>query len=112
MIVFAVCPIPLLFIAWRTCLKRKELTTPSRLTLLLLATCSHMWLVIGMWLPALLGASYSNIRFAIIDANFVVMLACSISILLIKGTDKVLLAIASIITTALWSLVAAVNVAG
>lgn len=109
-VALAAIPAPLLFRAWYKIFASNDFVSTLRLLLVLLATASYTWAVLGMWFPKLLGAYYSNLRFVVIDGNWVVMLACSITVFLPKGSDKISLGIACILTTVLWTLMAAVNV--
>ena len=63
----------------------------------------------GMWFPSFWGDYHTNVRFVIIDVNFVVMLACSIAAFWSKGNGKAMLVIAGILTTILWSVEGAIN---
>ena len=108
-LLLAASPVPLLLLSWY-----RSFSAPSRLgtrwwLLLSVATSSHIWLILGMWSPMFLGQTYSNVRFAIIDVNCVVVLGCSIGIFLSKGDNKMPLGIACILTTVLWIFVGAVN---
>jgi peptidoglycan/LPS O-acetylase OafA/YrhL len=76
---------------------------------LITATSSHIWLVLGMWFPFFWGDYHTRVRFAIIDINFVVMLGCSIAAFRSKDKGKVLLIIACLLTTVLWSFEGAIN---
>ena len=109
MVALAAIPIPLLLAAWYRSFSSPGVVGIIRLILLIVATGSHLWLILAMWVPMFLGDSYSNVRFAIIDVNFVMMLGCSIWALLSKGNGRVMLGIAGCLTTLLWSLVGAVN---
>jgi hypothetical protein len=107
----AASPILLLLVAWY---RSVSLSSPAvgrslRLILLVVATSSHIWLVLGMWFPVFWGDYHTNVRFAILDVNFAVMLGCSITAFWSKGNGKVLLLIAGVLTTLLWSVEAAIN---
>jgi hypothetical protein len=110
-VALAAIPVPLLFRAWYKGFSSNDFASTLRLLLVLVATASYIWLVLGMWFPKLLGSYYSNFRFVIIDGNWLVMVGCSIIVFLSKGSNKMPLGIACILTTVLWTLVAAVNVA-
>jgi hypothetical protein len=79
-----------------------------RLILLVIATTSHVWLLLP---GAFLGPSYGRVRFSIIDINAIVMLACSITAFLSKGKGKIPLGVAGLLTTWLWAITGAINVA-
>jgi hypothetical protein len=102
-------PIPLLFLAWYRSLSSPGVTRSLRQILLIAATTSHVWLVLGMWFPSFWGDYHTNVRFVIIDVNFVVMLACSIAAFWSRGSGKALLVIAGFLTTTLWSIEGAIN---
>jgi len=60
---------------------------------------------------AALGPSYSGIRFSIIDINALVMLICSVTAFLSKGKGKIPLGVAGLLTTWLWAITGAINMA-
>ena len=105
----AASPMPLLFLAWHRFISASKPAGTLWLILLIGATSSYVWLLLGMKFPALFGESYSKARFAIIDVNFVVTLGCSIAALWSKGNRKVLLGIACLLTTLVWSIEGAIN---
>jgi hypothetical protein len=112
MMAFSVGAIPLLFLAWRWCLRAASGDVSTlRLILLIIATCSHAWLLLAMKFPQFLGASYSTVRFSIIDVNFLVMLACAITAFRLRVKGKILFGVACLLTTWLWGIVGAINIA-
>jgi hypothetical protein len=76
--------------------------------LLVIATASHAWLLLP---GAALGPTYSGLRFSIIDINALVMLICSITAFLSKGKGKIPLGVAGLLTTWLWAITGAINMA-
>lgn len=99
LVVLAAIPLPLLLVSWFAPSASRGLV---RKLLLIAATCSYIWLVLAMKFPAFLAESYSRGRFAIIDANFVVMVVCSV--VAFRGGEgrKVVFGLACILTTLMW----------
>jgi hypothetical protein len=76
---------------------------------LIAATGSYGWLVVAMKFPIFLAASYSGGRFAIIDVNFLVMLACSIVAFRGKERRNVAFGFACVLTMMMWGALGAIN---
>jgi hypothetical protein len=73
------------------------------------ATGSYAWLALAMKFPIFLAESYSRGRFAIIDLNFVVMLACSIAAFRGRERGKVAFGFACVFTMMMWGVLGAIN---
>jgi hypothetical protein len=109
MIVLAVIPMPLLLVAWLGWFPPSATLSAARMFLLIAATGSYVWLVLAMTFPTFLAASYSRGRFAIIDANFVAMVVCTIAAFRGKERRKVVFGIACVLTTVMWGVLGAIN---
>jgi len=109
MVVLAIIPTPLLLIAWLGWLSPSASVSAVRMFLLIAATTSYIWLVLAMKFPAFLGETYRRGRFAFIDANFVVMVVCSVAAFRGKERRKIVFGLACVLTTVMWSVLGAIN---
>jgi hypothetical protein len=110
MLTLLIGAIPLLCIAWIRSYSPPKTLSTVRLVVLVVASMSHAWLLMSWWSPdVFLRESYSNIRFAIIDAHFLLMLGSSVAAACSTGRGKAPLVLACCFTTSLWSFVAAIN---
>lgn len=109
MVILAVVPTPLLLLAWLRWLSPSASVRAVRMLLLIAATSSYVWLLLAMKFPTFLAGSYSRGRFAIIDANFVVMVGCSIAAFRGKESRKGVFGVACVLTTVMWGVLGAIN---
>ena len=105
----AAIAILLLALTWMAWLSPRASVSKHRVLLLIVATGSYLWLVLAMKWPTLLREPHSISRFAIIDVNFVAMLACSIAAFRGHERRKNVLGFAGLLTTYLWFVQAAIN---
>jgi hypothetical protein len=111
MVTLLIGNVPLLVIAWIRSYLSPKVLNRLRPILLIVTSLSHAWLLLSWWLPGFfLRGSYTNTRFAIIDVNFVLMLASTFAAVISKGRGQVPLAIACSFSMLLWALVGAINV--
>jgi hypothetical protein len=107
MIALAGAPVPLFALAWAWSIRDAKLH--RSFWVMGIGTASIAWAILAWNLPWALGPSHSRLRYAIIDANFFAILACSVIAFRSKGTSQRIAGAACLATTLLWGLIAAVN---
>ena len=105
----AAIAILLLALTWMAWLSPRASVPKHRMLLLMVTTASYLWFVLAMKWPTILAEPHSFSRFAVIDVNFVVMLACSIAAFRGHEKRKNALGFAGLLTTYLWHVQAAIN---
>jgi hypothetical protein len=76
---------------------------------LYIASLSLIWFVAAARFPLALGRYYSTLRYTVILANLLVMLACTVVVFVRKSRLRGPLGLACLILTVIWFLVAAIN---
>jgi hypothetical protein len=112
MIIVATIPAALFLIVWRKTLIGRKSERRVSLVLMGVATLSYAWLVLAMaFNDVFLGSSYSTLRYAIIDLNFVATVVCSIAAAWAPERMRVFLVVSSGVTAFVWGVVGAINAA-
>jgi hypothetical protein len=73
------------------------------------ATVSFVWLIVAVFVQVMLAGYYTNLRFALIYANVLAMLAFAIIALMNKARRSLPTAVACLMLSVLWFFVAAIN---
>ena len=76
---------------------------------LAVASGSHAWLLLGIWIPLLWGDYHSTRRFVIMDVNMAAALLAALVCLKSASGTRALMFTASTLTCILWYLEAAIN---
>ncbi len=80
----------------------------ERSALLLLASASYGWILLGLFFPWTMGPDYSSRRYATILANLIVMVALALWAA-VRGRDLRSVSMSSLATASVWFYVLAVN---
>jgi hypothetical protein len=85
-------------------LKARPNRSAGELVCLLAITISYLWLMLGYFFAPLLGQSYTNTRYLIIDVNCVGGLLCMAMAIFAFGYVRRLQALAALLTSLLWTI--------
>ncbi len=107
---FDFSPIVPIAIAWVGVSRETQRLTRWTILPLVAVTASLFWLALSLISPAALGPTYSNVRFAIIDANFIAMMLAAIAAFSRMPKARVSTGIACALMGLIWSFIAAINV--
>jgi len=109
LLAFDLSPVLFVAIAWVQIMRKGWRTTASRAIPLVALTVSFFWLVLGLPFSEALGPSYSNLRYGIIDANFIGMvLAAGFSIGKMKH-GRIATTIGCFLMSLVWAFIGAIN---
>jgi hypothetical protein len=102
-------PSVLLVFAWILTLRSdRELSWVRRWPLITL-TGSGVWMVAGFIWPILFGPTYSRLRFAIFDGNFLLSMIACVSAFFRWSRSTIATGIAGFVGALAWSFLAAIN---
>jgi hypothetical protein len=104
-------PILLVAIGWVLAIRSADIGRWSHLWPLIVVTVSVFWLDGGLTWPSLWGASYSHVRFAILDGNFLAMLGAVLGSFRGKSRSLISTRIAASVLALAWAFLSAINAA-
>ena len=106
---FDLSPMVFVAVAWVQVLQKGRRATATRDLPLAVLTASFLWLVLGLLFSETLGPTYSNLRYGIIDANFIGMvLAAGYSIGKMKH-GRIATTIGCFLLSFVWAFVGVIN---
>jgi len=100
-------PAVLLTVGWVKSVSEWNRRKPTAWLPLSIATVSEIWLVAACFYPALAGAFYSNLRFTILDGNF--LLSVVLAGFSLRGVQRLWTCTGCLLLALAWSFIAAIN---